>query len=199
MTARRDRQAGAAAPLGRDRIQALLADLDRRLQARGTGARLYVVGGAAVAVTVTDRRVTRDVDVAALDAVLAEEARALAVAEGLPADWLNANAAPWIPTPPRTDPVPVSGLVVRFAPPEHLLAMKLVALRQQDAADIAALAHVLGMVGAAPERFVELLRSVYDGEGVLGQVLGVPDEQVGDEISAIARRVVGFLAAQPAP
>lgn len=199
MTGRDGRRAAASAPLGRDRIQALLADLDRRLRARGAGASLYVVGGAAVAVTVADRRVTRDVDVAALDGALAEEARSLAAAEGLPVDWLNAGAAPWIPVPPVTDPVPVSGLVVRFAPPEHLLAMKLVALRQQDAADIAALAEVLGMSAAPAERFADLLHAVYAGEGVLGQLLGVPDHRVDDEVSAIAQRVAAFIAAETPP
>lgn len=188
---------GAAAPLGRERIQTLLVELDRRLRARGVGATVYVVGGAAVAMTVADRRVTRDVDVAALDLVLAEEARNLAIAEGLPADWLNAAAAPWIPAPVTTAPAPTSGLVVQFAPPEHLLAMKLVALRQQDAADIAALTQVLGMTGASGEQLAALLRTVYGGEGVLGQVLGVPDDRVDEEVDAIARRVARFLAAQP--
>lgn len=193
MTPVRGRDGDASAPLGRERIEELLAELDRRLRLRGAGATLYVVGGAAVAVTVADRRVTRDVDVAGIDVVLAEEARALASAQGLPPDWLNADAAPWIP-PRVKDPVPVSGLTVRFAPPEHLLAMKMVSLRQQDAADIAALADVLGLSGGPEDSFAQLLHAAYVGDGVLAQVLGVPDHQVHDEVRAITRRVAAFTA-----
>lgn len=161
-------------------------------------ASVYVVGGAAVAVTVSDRRVTRDVDVAHLDADVKAQAEAVAAAEGLPLTWLNAAAAPWIPSPPghpTRAPVNGPGLVIRYAPPEHLLAMKMVALRQQDAVDIAALATALGLDRAA--QFAGLLRSVYAGEGVLQQVLGVPDGQVDDEVDAIARRVAAFIAHQP--
>jgi hypothetical protein len=44
--------------LDRGRIVELLAMLDRRLRDLDLSASLYVVGGAAVAVTVADRRVT---------------------------------------------------------------------------------------------------------------------------------------------
>lgn len=166
--------------------------LDRRLRDLGLSASLYVVGGAAVAVTVADRRVTRDIDVASLDPAVSVEAQALASVEGLPATWLNAAAAPWIPA--ASAPVEAAGgpgLTVRYAPPKHLLAMKMVALRQQDAPDIAALAAHLGLDRA--EQFVAVLRSVYAGEGVLQQILGVPDGQVDSEIDAIARRVADYV------
>lgn len=166
--------------------------LDRRLRDLGVAASLYVVGGAAVAVTVADRRVTRDVDVASLDAAVRAEAETVAVAEGLPSTWLNAAAAPWIPAPaPVTTTTQEAGLTVRYAPPEHLLAMKMVALRQQDAPDIAALAGKLGLDRA--EQFAAVLRSAYAEEGVLQQVLGVSDDQVDQEVDAIAHRVAHFV------
>ena len=182
--------------LDRARIVTLLDQLDRRLQGLGVSAHIYVVGGAAVAVTVADRRVTRDVDVAGLDAEVQIQAQAIALEEGLPTTWLNAAAAPWIPAPvPRTEPLPATpGLVVEYAPPEHLLAMKMVALRQQDAPDISALAHHLELRGA--EEFSAVLRAAYAGEGVLSQVLGVSDTQVDDEVTAIAGRVAAFVANQ---
>ncbi len=77
----------------------MLGVLDQRLRELGVSAHLYVVGGAAVAVTVADRRVTRDVDVASLDAVVRSQAEQIAATEGLPVTWLNAAAAPWIPSP----------------------------------------------------------------------------------------------------
>lgn len=174
----------------------LLATLDRRLRVLGVAASVYVVGGAAVAVTVSDRRVTRDIDVAALDAQVRAQAQIMAHTEGLPVTWLNAAAAPWVPS--ATIPAPDSGLpglTVSYAPPEHLLAMKMVALRQQDAPDIAALAAHLRLQQAA--QFAEVLRSVYTGEGALAQILGVPEEQLDHEIDAIARRVAAFIVAQP--
>jgi hypothetical protein len=109
-------------------------------------------------------------------------------------DWLNAAAAPWVPAPAAVELERSVGLTVRYAPAEHLLAMKMVALRQQDAVDVAALAGHLGLVGAPASRFAELLRSVYAGEGVLQQVLGVPDDQVDQEIHAITRRVARFAS-----
>lgn len=84
------------------------------------------------------------------------------------------------------------GLTIRYAPPEHLLAMKMVALRQQDAPDIAALAARLGLDRF--EQFAAVLRSVYAGEGVLQQILGVPDGQLDSEVDAIARRVSDYIA-----
>jgi hypothetical protein len=88
------------------------------------------------------------------------------------------------------------GLVVNYAPAEHLLAMKMVALRQQDAPDIAALAHRLGL--RENEEFSSVLQAAYAGEGVLPQVLGgVPDEQVNDEVGAIAGRVAAFVRTTP--
>ncbi|MFT4165006.1 MAG: hypothetical protein QM650_07160 [Microlunatus sp.] len=181
-------------PLDRHRIKALFAMLDERLRSRGVAAALYVVGGAAVAVTIADRRVTHDVDVAGLDPVVAEEARAIAAAENLPPDWLNAAATPWIPAPSSVTSNLAAGLSIRYAPPEHLLAMKMVALRQQDAPDIAALADHLGLIRASPDRFAAMLRLAYPGEGQLQQVLGVPEEQVDQEVEAIARRVVAFTS-----
>ena len=191
MTGRDNRD--QAEPLDRNRIVELLAMLDRRLRDLDLSASLYVVGGAAVAVTVADRRVTRDVDVAHLDPAVSAEAQALASVEGLPANWLNAAAAPWIPAAPTpADAAGGPGLTIRYAPPEHLLAMKMVALRQQDAPDIAALAARLGLDRF--EQFAAVLRSVYAGEGVLQQILGVPDGQLDSEVDAIARRVSDYIA-----
>lgn len=183
----------ASAPLDRQRILDLLEQLDERLRGRGVAASLYVVGGAAVAVTVVERRVTRDVDVAMLDAVVAEEATAIARAEGLPEDWLSASAAPWVPTPVAGERRSRAGLTVRYAPPEHLLAMKMVALRQQDAPDIGALVDHLGLSKAPAARFAEVLQSAYAGEGELEQVLGVSD-RVEEEVESIARRIAAFAS-----
>ncbi len=64
--------------LGRDRLRALFAELDARLAERGISAGLYVVGGAAIALTIAERRLTLDVDALASDKVVYEEAAAIA-------------------------------------------------------------------------------------------------------------------------
>jgi hypothetical protein len=70
--------------------------------------------------------------------------------------------------------------------------MKLVAMRPQDAPDIAALAHQLGL-GTDPSAYADLLERVYSGAGALQQVLGVPDADVHTEAirrGSIAVRLV---------
>jgi hypothetical protein len=58
--------------------------------------------------------------------------------------------------------------------------MKLVAMRPQDAPDIVALAQQIGL-GTDAAAYADLLERVYDGEGVLEQVLNVTEEAVRTE------------------
>ena len=178
----------------RAEIERLLGMLGRKLQDRGVAASLYVVGGAAIAVTVSDMRRTLDIDALASDRAVMEEARLLAESEGIPPTWLNEDAKPWVPPRPEgATIVPTRpGLTIHWAPAEHLLAMKLVAMRPQDAPDIAALAHQIGL-GADPTAYADLLERVYSGEGALQQVLGVADDEVRNEAMSrgtIAARLV---------
>lgn len=180
----------------KNRTEELLRLLDERLRARGVAASLYLVGGAAIALTVHDTRRTADLDARVSDPVVLEEAEALADEHGLPPGWLNTSAAPWIPPRPAEATVPPDepGLRVYVAPKKHLLAMKLVALRRQDEPDIVALAADLGMTGASPQDFADLLTEVYNDDGVLEQALGVTDARA--EALAIGRWVVARLQAR---
>jgi hypothetical protein len=94
----------------RDEIQRLLGLLDARLQKRGVPGSVYVVGGAAIAVTVYDARRTIDIDALVSDRVVLEEAELLAEAEGIPPGWLNENAKPWVPPRPVGRPLHRRGL-----------------------------------------------------------------------------------------
>lgn len=67
----------------------LLPLLDQALRERGVSASVYVVGGAAVAVLVSDRRVTRDVDVATLDPEVVALATPLRTDAGSNGCWMN--------------------------------------------------------------------------------------------------------------
>ena len=152
--------------LDRSDIERLLGLLDARLQERGVTGSVYVVGGAAIAMTVHDARRTVDVDALVSDDAVLEEARLVAEAEGIPPTWLNENAKPWVPPRPLAATVRprLPGLTVHVAPPEHLLAMKLVAMRPQDRPDIVALAQQLDL-GTDAAAYADLLERVYDSEG----------------------------------
>jgi len=180
----------------RERITSLLSALDLRMKARGIAAGVYLVGGAAIALSVRDTRRTQDVDVLVSDAVVLAEAAALAVQEGVPPSWLNDHARAWIPpTPDGVPPVATEpGLEVRVAPTEHLMAMKMVALRRQDIPDLAALAAALHLTDAPPERFAELLARVYGDDDLLQQVLGVPYEDVAVEAFRRGEAVVRAIS-----
>lgn len=81
----------------------LLVLLDQRLQRRGLAASVYVVGGFAVAQRAQPRRLSLDVDAMASDQAVFEEAEAMAAQEGLPPNWVNSAAQPWLPPrPPET-------------------------------------------------------------------------------------------------
>lgn len=134
-------------------ITRLLEALDRELAARGTTADVYLVGGAAIALSFDATRTTRD-----LDAVFVptSEVRAAAVAvahvNGLAEDWLNDAVKGFVP--PGTDAhqrvvFESPHLRVAVAGAEHLLAMKVAAARvEQDREDLALLVHALGITTA---------------------------------------------------
>lgn len=99
-------------------------------------------------------------------------ARKVAHDEGLREDWLSTAAQPWIPTPNnRLEPGETPGLAVQLAPPEHLLAMKLIARRGvRDMNDILILARGLGVSRAEDLRKIvvaaygeDMIESVHGG------------------------------------
>ncbi|MGL4177061.1 MAG: DUF6036 family nucleotidyltransferase [Dermatophilaceae bacterium] len=160
--------------LDADRIRALLDELDRRLKAGEVAATLYIVGGAAISLSLpgSDRR-TQDVDGITDDDRVAEHAAAMAGELGLPENWLNDSARAYIPSVPErgsTRP-PAPGLHIELAPLEHLLAMKLAAGRARDRVDIRALADALGVTA---EQAVQITIDVY-GVDYLETITSVED------------------------
>src|SRR5689334_2061133 len=79
-------------------IARLLDLLEAELSRRGVAASIYIVGGAAIALTYDTGRRTKDVDadLTPEDEVL-KAAVAVAESEGLPPTWLNNDAKAWIP------------------------------------------------------------------------------------------------------
>jgi hypothetical protein len=177
-----------------EEIERLLGLLDSRLRSRGVRASIYVVGGAAIAMTVVDTRRTVDIDAIVSQAAVMEEARLLADGEGIPTTWLNGNAGGWVPARPA-DAVALPdrlGLTVFYAPPEHLLAMKLIAARPQDGPDIIALSLALGL-GERAEEYADLLERVYHGEDALESVMGGRIEDVRAEALSLGQMAVRLV------
>lgn len=116
----------------RAKILAALQALGRDLTSQGVRGQIFIVGGAAMALAYSTRRVTKDVDaVFEPKAVIYLAAARVAEELGLPDDWLNDAAKAFMPGPDHAArPVPeVRGIEITTASPQYLLAMKLMAMR----------------------------------------------------------------------
>jgi hypothetical protein len=140
-------------------LQALGAELTRE----GVRAQIFIVGGAAMALAYSTRRVTKDID-AVFEPKQTVYAAAAKVAEelDLPEGWLNDAVKGFMPGPddaPR--PVPaIQGIEVTMASPRYLLAMKLMAMRfGEDDEDIEILLRECDIQSAGEA--LEVLKQVY--------------------------------------
>jgi hypothetical protein len=151
----------------RDKIIELLTELGRRLSAQGVAGRLYVVGGAAMALEFDTRRTTRDIDaVLHPPTTVAEVAASMATDLGLPSGWLSAAAQAFIPLPDE-DAVSfdVEGLQIAVSSAANLLAMKMAAGRPQDMTDLVVLFRHLKI--RSPERAVDMAERMYGDDAVV--------------------------------
>lgn len=184
---------GSNVTLTRDDIIAGLTDLVKRLHDAGVPARVQLVGGAAIALTINAERVaTRDVDgplTPVVDVLAAAEK--VALTRGWPTDWLNDKAAQFAPnrfgrqsewTTIHEDEL----VTVEVASAETLLAMKLHATqrrRLREAEDLLALLPTCG------------ISTVEDAEALYA------DFYPGDEFTESTANIVGRLleTRPPAP
>jgi uncharacterized nucleotidyltransferase DUF6036 len=178
-----------------DEIVDLLSELDKRLKAREISAAVFVVGGAAIAVTSNDNpRRTEDIDAITRDGAVVDEAREMASQRKLPEDWLNTQASAWMPPLPEgaLQHSDGPGLQITYANDEFLLATKLVAQRRKDAADIVALARRLQMEQASADELEQLIYRYYTDEDSLEFI--VDGNDIGREIRLLAVRAERLLA-----
>jgi hypothetical protein len=148
--------------LGREQILAVLRDLADELDRRGVRAEVFLVGGAAMTLAYDTRRTTRDIDaVFEPKSTVYEAARRVADSHGLPEDWLN-DAVKGFLHGNDPDAVPVldaPGLRVDVASPRYLLAMKLLAARDEDVDDILFLYQQCGF--RTVEEGLDLVEAAY--------------------------------------
>ena len=156
-------------PLGRKRILELFDELSKELRLEGARAQIYIVGDAAMSLSFGRERTTTDVD-ARIDtghSRLTEAVRTVGRRHGLGDSWLNEQATTAIPHggDARAQTLYESPyLTVTGASAKHLLAMKLLAARTKDRADIAVLCEHLGLED--PDEAIGIYRELFPGERV---------------------------------
>jgi hypothetical protein len=153
--------------LDRTEIIKLFEELGRELESRGTRAEVFLVGGAAISLAYDTRRATRDVDaVFQPSASVRDAARVVAGRHELAEDWLNDAVKGFLP---GTDPdaraiLDRPGIRVDVASPRYLLAMKLMAAREEDVDDILLLYRECGFHSA--KQGLDLVEAAYPGRPV---------------------------------
>lgn len=150
-----------------DQIIGLLKELDRRLGIRGASAEIYIVGGAAMSLEYSPRRMTEDIDVFYVNPVVDEIVAEMADEMDLPAHWLSRGIMDLGYDPDR-DPSPRSLDVgehtqITVASPEFLLALKATAHRSKDLEDAVTLCATLNLTQA--HKMEELIRKYIDTSG----------------------------------
>jgi hypothetical protein len=147
----------------RARILQALQALGEELTREGVRAQVFIVGGAAMALAYSTRRVTRDIDAVFEPKQTVYTAAAKVAAElGLPENWLNDGVKGFMPGPDEAPrPVPaIEGIEVTTASPRYLLAMKLMAMRfGEDDEDIEILLRECDIRDA--ERALDVLTQIY--------------------------------------
>jgi hypothetical protein len=145
------------------KIVSALQALGDELTGRGVRGQIFIVGGAAMALAYSTRRVTKDID-AVFEPKSAIYTAAAKVAEdlGLPEDWLNDAVKGFMPgNDEHPRPVPdIRGVEVTTASPRYLLAMKLMAMRfGEDDEDIEILLQECDLHSA--QEAIDVLKHIY--------------------------------------
>lgn len=134
-------------------IERYLREVGSELAAKGLLGEIVVVGGAYMTLVLRSREATADVDAyLAPDQAMAirDAARVVAARHDLPEDWLNDAVKGFFATSPELVLwAEYPGLRVQTVTAGYMLAMKALAGRPQDIADLRVLIEHLGIDSAA--------------------------------------------------
>lgn len=171
-----------------DRVAELLRELGERLDRQGVSARMFVVGGAAMALAYSRDRLTRDIDaVFEPKATVYDEAGRMARDHGLPDDWLNDGVKGLLPGPDQGQvhrPFETTGLAVEVASPGYMFALKAAAARsERDHDDLVTLVDILDL--RSVDDAFEVVESYYERSRLAPKTQFVVEAVVEE---AIARR-----------
>ena len=147
----------------------VLEALSEELRLREARAQIYLVGGAAMRLAFSRAGRTEDVDVRIDigERPLTDAVRAVGQRRGLGDAWLNDQVTRAMPrVADRRAAVAYDSpyLTVTGASARHVLAMKLLAAREQDREDIAVLCTHLGLTG--PAAAIRIYRALFSEEPV---------------------------------
>jgi|GEM_PF-122813 len=164
-------------------IRDLLAELGRRVEQQGVHARIFIVGGAAMALAYNSRRITRDIDaVFEPKTIIYEEARRMSNdIPGLPPDWLNDGVKGLMPTSTTTalatETFATTGISVGVASAEYMFAMKASAARSEvDRDDLRTLIGELGI--KSTDEALAILERHYNADRLTPKSQFILDELV---------------------
>jgi len=151
--------------LTRSDIMQLLADVGNIMHTQGLHVSIYIVGGAAISLTYdTTRRTTQDVDASILNhpKEFSEAVTSVANIYNLPENWLNTSAVGFMSQRPMGEELEIQfpGITVISGSPEHLIAMKIRALRKQDIDDLVFLIQQLDI--HSPEDVAKITNEQFD-------------------------------------
>jgi hypothetical protein len=159
--------------LDREDIISGLRELIVELQSRGSSARISIVGGAAIVLTLhADRRSTVDIDgpLEPADRVL-DAASVITARRGWRADWINDSAKIFLPSgfgsrvAEWTTIYDHRGIHIEAATPDTLLAMKLNAAQRRGNREAEDLAVLLPLCGIdSPDAAEEHFHDYYPGD-----------------------------------
>lgn len=156
--------AHAGTDLTRDEVVALLTEVGQILHEQGSEATLYVVGGAAMALEYEARRITRDIDSSLQSGPDSfwEATRTVAARHGIDDGWINSQATCFFTNEhdDAASEISLPGLKVTVASPEHLIAMKLRALRERDMDDLETLFRHAGITD--PQQAADIHDALFD-------------------------------------
>lgn len=128
--------------MNRSEILKYLREVGEELGRDGVHGEIVLAGGAVMLLVIQSRDATKDVDAyfAKDSERIRTAARKVAEREGLREDWLNDGIKGFFyGTPPQTVLAEYPGLNVYSVTPEYMIAMKSIAGRPEDVADLKAL------------------------------------------------------------
>lgn len=161
-----------------DEIKSLLRVLSSRLESAGHNATFRLVGGAAMALSGRDRRVTQDIDASHSSAADVERVvHQIAGERDLDRDGLNSSAQAFIPVGASWVKVTLGeGHNAYIASPETLLAMKLNSARERDIEDLSFLVAKMGIED--PVEAAKIADDLYGDDDIAYSPLSREDAQI---------------------
>jgi len=160
--------------ISRSQVEPLIKELADRLSQQGVYAHLRLIGGSALLLQDVTTRLTHDIDAVPPVGdplwnqwpILEETVNDIGGRYGLGPQWLNKNAAMFVPANAEWETIICSHiLTLEVASVETLLAMKVCSDRRKDVLDIRLLLQRLGLQGS-PESAIDLTYRIYGDDPV---------------------------------